>query len=105
MTRTPKYSRHRSGGRDRACVKINGRRHYLGTWGTTESRRRYHELIAGHLGDNPPPDAAPVARAEPGVIGRLLACDNGWCEIEAADHTGWLPITHLWGVYDGEVVE
>ncbi len=61
MTRIPKYSRHRSGGRDRACVRINGRRHYLGTWGTTESRRRYHELIAGHLAGNQPPVAAPVA--------------------------------------------
>ncbi len=57
------------------------------------------------LRNNPGPDAAPVARAEPGVIGRLLACDGGWCEIEAAGHEGWLPITQLWGVYDGEVVE
>ncbi len=47
----------------------------------------------------------PLARAEPGVIGRLLACEDGWCKIETAGHQGWLPITHLWGVYDGESVE
>jgi SH3-like domain-containing protein len=57
------------------------------------------------LRDNPGPDATAIARAEPGVIGRLLACDGGWCEIEASGHKGWLPITHLWGVYNGEVVE
>jgi SH3-like domain-containing protein len=65
-------------------------------------------LVTGEirtLRNNPAPDAAPMARAEPGVIGRLLACADGWCEVEAAGHTGWLPIAHLWGVYDGEVVE
>jgi SH3-like domain-containing protein len=57
------------------------------------------------LRDSPDPDAAPLAFAEPGVIGRLLACEDGWCEIDAAGYKGWLPSTHLWGVYAGEVVE
>jgi SH3-like domain-containing protein len=57
------------------------------------------------LRDSPGPEATAIARAEPGVIGRLLACENGWCEIEASGHKGWLPIAHLWGVYDGESVE
>ena len=35
----------------------------------------------------------------------LLVCEDGWCKIETAGHQGWLPISNLWGVYDGEVVE
>ena len=57
------------------------------------------------LRNNPTADSQPLARAEPGVIARLLACENGWCEIDAAGHQGWLPVAHLWGVYGGEVVE
>ncbi len=65
-------------------------------------------LVTGEvrtLRDDPALEAPATARAEPGVIGRLLACDGGWCEIDVAGHKGWLPIAHLWGVYDGEVVE
>lgn len=53
------------------------------------------------------PDAASatVARAEPGVVAALLACADGWCQIEADGLVGWLPAAHLWGVYDGEIVE
>ncbi len=53
------------------------------------------------------PDSASVAvaRDEPGVVGRLLACEAGWCRVEIAGHKGWLPTAHLWGVYDGETVE
>ena len=53
------------------------------------------------------PDAAsaPLARAEPGVVGQLLACRDGWCRVEIGGHKGWLPRGHVWGVYDGETVE
>ncbi len=53
----------------------------------------------------PEPGAAPVARAEPGVIARLLACRGVWCRIEIERHKGWLRRDHLWGVYAGEVIE
>ncbi len=49
--------------------------------------------------------SAAVARAEPGVVGKLLACRDGWCQIEIEGRKGWLPTAHLWGVYDGETVE
>ena len=53
------------------------------------------------------PDAvsAAVARAEPGVVGKLLACGGGWCRIEINGHKGWLPQADFWGAYEGEVVE
>jgi SH3-like domain-containing protein len=46
-----------------------------------------------------------VARAEPGVIARLLECKADWCRIEAAGHTGWVQRGDLWGVYPDEVVQ
>jgi SH3-like domain-containing protein len=53
------------------------------------------------------PDVASpaVARAEPGVIAKLLECRAGWCRIDAADHTGWVQRGDLWGVYADEIVQ
>jgi len=51
------------------------------------------------------PQADPVARVEPGVIGKLLACPAGgdWCQIETADGTrGWVRRGEIWGVYPDE---
>lgn len=53
-----------------------------------------------------PDVAAPaVARAEPGVIARLVECRPDWCRIDAADHIGWVQRGDLWGVYPDEVVQ
>jgi SH3-like domain-containing protein len=46
-----------------------------------------------------------VARAEPGVVARLLECRGGWCRIDAADHAGWVQRGDLWGVYPDEVLQ
>jgi SH3-like domain-containing protein len=46
-----------------------------------------------------------VARAEPGVMARLLECRAEWCRIDASDHTGWVQRGDLWGVYPNEVVQ
>lgn len=45
-----------------------------------------------------------VARAEPGVIGRLIECRGPWCRIEAGDATGWIQRADIWGVYPDETV-
>jgi SH3-like domain-containing protein len=52
------------------------------------------------------PDAASfaVARAEPGVIARLLECRGAWCRIAAQERKGWLRRNELWGVYPDEAV-
>jgi SH3-like domain-containing protein len=50
--------------------------------------------------------AAPVARVEPGVIGKLLECPTvsaEWCRIEVNDVRGWLRRTEIWGVYTREI--
>jgi SH3-like domain-containing protein len=53
---------------------------------------------------NPDPASAHVARAEPGVIGRLTECRDSWCRIEAQSVSGWIRRADLWGVYPDEKV-
>jgi SH3-like domain-containing protein len=53
------------------------------------------------------PDAASqiVARAEPGVIARLVECQGAWCRIEAGGYSGWVQRTEVWGVLPDETVQ
>ncbi len=54
----------------------------------------------------PQSDAGLIARAEPGVLGRLDKCPSDqirWCRIVFGDHTGWLQRDEIWGVYPNEV--
>ena len=53
----------------------------------------------------PDPASPAVARAQPGVIARLLECRGDWCRIEASDHAGWVQRGDLWGVYPDEIVQ
>jgi SH3-like domain-containing protein len=39
-------------------------------------------------------------RLEPGVVGRLGSCEEGWCELDVEGHRGWVLQDRLWG--DGE---
>jgi SH3-like domain-containing protein len=48
------------------------------------------------------PDSRVLLRAEEGVIGGLLGCEQGWCRVEIADRRGWLPREAVWGVLPGE---
>jgi len=52
----------------------------------------------------PDPAAAVVARAEPGVIAKLLECQGLWCRVEVQNLRGWLSRNEIWGVYPDEVV-
>jgi len=69
---------------------VTGRRDVVVTGGIRELRRQ------------PDPAAPLVARAEPGVIAKLLECQGAWCRIEAGDTTGWLLRSDIWGVYPEE---
>jgi SH3-like domain-containing protein len=53
----------------------------------------------------PSETAKPVARAEPGVVGRLLACHGAWCRIEAQGVKGWIERGAIFGVTLDEVLE
>jgi SH3-like domain-containing protein len=54
---------------------------------------------------DPDAAAAAVARAEPGVIARLLECKGPWCRVETQGLKGWLPRAEMWGVTRDETVE
>ncbi|MBV8976415.1 MAG: aspartyl-trna synthetase [Alphaproteobacteria bacterium] len=44
-----------------------------------------------------------IARAEPGVVAKLKACQPSRCKIAAAGVAGWIDKNRLWGVDAGEV--
>ena len=46
--------------------------------------------------------AAVVARAEPGVVGHLLACRGFWCQIDAKGYRGWVERDEIFGVLPNE---
>lgn len=54
-----------------------------------------------------PTASSPIlARAEPGVIGQLVACpDEGpFCRVRIGSREGWLERSGFWGVYPDEVI-
>ena len=50
-------------------------------------------------------EAPAVARAEPGVVARLIGCEDEWCEVEADGYAGWLRRAAFWGTYPDEEIE
>lgn len=65
-------------------------------------------LVTGEvrtLRAEPSPEARPVVRAEPGVMGELLACSGDWCRVEIAGRKGWIERTAIFGVLDGETLD
>lgn len=50
------------------------------------------------------PDAAanPVLRAEPGVIGKLLSCEEKWCRMQISGRKAWIQKSSIFGVYKKE---
>jgi SH3-like domain-containing protein len=45
-----------------------------------------------------------VARAEPGVVARLLECRGDWCRIDAGGYQGWLQRGDVWGILPDETI-
>jgi SH3-like domain-containing protein len=44
-----------------------------------------------------------LLRAEPGVIGDLLECQDSWCRVEIEGQRGWLQRDDFWGTLPGEL--
>lgn len=53
----------------------------------------------------PSPKAPAVVRVEPGVVARLLECEQQWCWIEAGGFRGWLRRDAFWGTGANEGIE
>jgi len=47
--------------------------------------------------DEPNVSAAVAYRAEPGVVGRITDCKNGWCRFDVGGRKGWIETDHIWG--------
>jgi SH3-like domain-containing protein len=62
-------------------------------------------LDMAELRDEPADDATVVAQAELGVVGRVLECQPGWCRVSFDGTRGWIRISAVWGVKDGEIVD
>ncbi|AJA09135.1 hypothetical protein SKP52_11175 [Sphingopyxis fribergensis] len=41
--------------------------------------------------------AAVAYRAEPGVVGRITECEDGWCRFDVKGRKGWIQTDHIWG--------
>lgn len=49
------------------------------------------------LRDEPDSGARILWRAEPGVVGALGDCEDGWCEFDVDGREGWVRADRLWG--------
>ncbi len=47
--------------------------------------------------EEPSVSAAVAYRAEPGVVGRITDCKNGWCRFDVGGRKGWIETDHIWG--------
>ena len=53
-----------------------------------------------------PEDASRVRyNAEPGVVGRIEKCREGWCHIAIGKREGYIRVADIWGVGEGETVD
>ncbi|WP_234151057.1 SH3 domain-containing protein [Sphingobium sufflavum] len=46
---------------------------------------------------DPSNSARALYRAEPGVVGRVTDCDDGWCMFDVHGQRGYIPTRNLWG--------
>ena len=52
-----------------------------------------------------PDDATPIRyRAQPGVVGRVSRCADGWCRFDVHGRDGYIRIDQVWGVDPGETI-
>ena len=47
--------------------------------------------------EKPNADARIVWRAEPGVVGKISDCGNGWCKFDVTGRLGYIEAAHIWG--------
>ena len=69
---------------------------------------RRQALVVGEvrsLHRAPEAKAAIVARVEPGVIGKLEACEGTWCRLRLDKALGWLPREAIFGALPGEEIK
>ncbi|WEK43937.1 MAG: SH3 domain-containing protein [Candidatus Sphingomonas colombiensis] len=74
--------------------------------GKMVSQRRT-ALVQGEiveLREKPSAGAKVMWRAEPGVVGRVSQCGDGWCRLDVRGQAGFIETSHLWGVAPEETL-
>ena len=61
-----------------------------------------HRTDVGELRKAPKGDAPVILRAEAGVMGKLLACQGAWCQMELNEMRAWLPRADIFGALPNE---
>ncbi len=46
---------------------------------------------------DPEADGKLLWNVQPGVVGKLGKCDDGWCRFDVTGRKGWIPQNRLWG--------
>ncbi len=47
----------------------------------------------------------PVWRVEPGVVAKIVLCEEAWCQLRVSGKSGYIPRKQLWGVYAKESID
>jgi SH3-like domain-containing protein len=56
------------------------------------------------LFQDPDPTSRPVWRAQVGVTGRIVVCEEAWCQMNIDGKTGYVLRTHIWGTESSETI-
>jgi len=56
--------------------------------------------VIAQMRDGPSADSRLLFRLEPGVVGRLSGCANGWCGFDVRGQRGYVLARSLWGAVD-----
>ncbi len=64
----------------------------------SETRTGYVTGDIAELRERPAESARVMWRAQPGVVGRLSQCANGWCRFDVRGQAGYVEFGHLWGI-------
>ncbi len=53
------------------------------------------------------PDIASRAvwRVEPGVVAKIVLCEEAWCQVRIDGKSGYILRSHIWGVYPNESID
>ena len=56
------------------------------------------------LHNKPAADSHVAYQGEPGVVGKISKCSDGWCKISIAKREAYVRMSDIWGVTNGESV-
>jgi SH3-like domain-containing protein len=57
------------------------------------------------LHNKPDADSHVAYKAEPGVVGMITKCREGWCKMTIAKREAYVKVSDIWGLSDGESVD